>query len=310
MLLTSLPDPAPDPAFPLVRRVALRALGAGVLFFVSKLTVFALTNSAAVLSDALESTINVVAAGAMLYTLWLSNRPPDDSHPYGHGKAEFLSVALEGSMILLAGVLIIVSAAGRLFSPPTLQRLDAGLIALTAISVAGGAVALYVLMQGRRHGAMVLIADGKHLLTDLITTLGVILGLLLVRWTGLMWLDPLLALGVAAFILYTGWRLLQESMGGLMDETDPRDATTIDRILSEEVASGAIRGYHKVRARHTGAFHWVDMHLQVDPGLTVQESHDLASRIEDRIERALGKADATAHVEPYTPATSPAPSSP
>lgn len=305
-----MPDPTPDPAFPIVRRVALRALGAGVLFFIAKLIVYALTNSAAVLSDALESTINVVAAGAMLYTLWLSNRPPDESHPYGHGKAEFLAVALEGSMILLAGALIIISAAGRLFDPPPLRRLDAGLIGLAVIAVAGGAIALYVLHQGKRHRSMVLTADGKHLLTDLLTTVGVIAGLLLVRLTGYAWLDPLIALAVAGFIFFTGWRLLRESTGGLMDQSDANDLRIIADILEREAASGAIRGFHKVRARHTGAFHWVDFHIQVDPSMSVERSHAIASRIEGWIEEALGQADATAHVEPASGVTSPAPSSP
>ena len=296
-----MPDPVADPQWPIVRRVAVQALGAGVIFFLAKLAVFAVTDSAAVLADALESTINVVAAGAMLYTLRLSNRPPDHNHPYGHGKAEFLAVALEGSMILLAGAMIVITAFRRLADPPIPVRLDAGMMALAAITVAGAALGVYVLGMGRRHRSIVLIADGKHLITDVLTTLGVLAGLLLVRVTGMVWIDPLIAIAVAVFILLTGWRLLKQSMGGLMDETDPDDMATIRRILDEEIAAGEIRAYHKVRARHTGAFHWVDMHLQVEPTLTVRESHALASRIEKRIEAALGAADATAHVEPWEP---------
>ncbi len=294
-----MPDPVADPQWPLVKRVAVQALGAGVLLFLAKLAVFGVTNSAAVLADALESTINVVAAGAMLYTLWLSNRPPDANHPYGHGKAEFLAVALEGSMILLAGTLIIITAFERLFDPPAPQRLDLGIVALGVISLIAGALGVYVYAQGKRNRNMVLVADGRHLITDLITTLGVIAGLALVRATGLNWLDPLLAILVAAFILFTGWRLLRDSMGGLMDQTDPSDEATVRRILDEAIADGSIKAYHKVRMRHTGAFHWVDMHLEVDPALTVLASHGIASAIERRIEGALGAADATAHVEPW-----------
>ncbi len=295
-----MPEPTPDPAWPHTRRVATHALLAGVFFFLSKLAVYALSGSAAVLSDALESTVNVAAAAAMLYTLWLSNRPPDESHPYGHGKAEFIAVALEGSMILLAGVLIILTAVKRLLAPPPLLHLDAAILALAAISLLSGLLGYYVLRQGRRHDAMVLVADGKHLLTDLATTLAVILGLVLVRLTGLLWLDPLLALSVAAFILYTGWRLLRESAAGLMDESDPDDIARISAILDDERAQGAIHGHHKLRARHTGAFHWIDFHIQVNPALTVAQAHDLASRIEHRIEQAFppDSANATAHIEP------------
>lgn len=295
-----MPEPTPDPAWPHTRRVATHALLAGVFFFLSKLAVYALSGSAAVLSDALESTVNVAAAAAMLYTLWLSNRPPDESHPYGHGKAEFIAVALEGSMILLAGVLIILTAVKRLIEPPPLLHLNAAIVALFAISALAGLLGFYVLRQGKRHDSMVLIADGKHLLTDLATTLGVVIGLVLVRATGLLWLDPVVALCVAAFILFTGWRLLRESAAGLMDETDPQDIARISAILDDEREQGAIQGHHKLRARHTGAFHWIDFHIQVNPSLTVAQAHDLASRIEHRIEQAFppDSANATAHIEP------------
>lgn len=302
-----MPEPIADPQWPVVRRVAVQALVAGVVFFLAKIGVFAYTNSAAVLADALESTVNVVAAGAMLYTLWLSNRPPDREHPYGHGKAEFLAVALEGSMILLAGTLIIVTAFERLFSPPVPRRLDVGIYSLGIIALCGAALGVYVLWQGRRYRNIVLIADGKHLITDVVTTVGVIVGLILVHATGMNWLDPLLAMLVAGYILFTGWRLLRESMSGLMDGADVEDQAVVSAILDDEIAGGAILGYHKVRSRHSGAFHWVDMHLQVEPGMSVRQSHDIASRIEHRIEQALGRCDATAHMEPWDGQSAPGP---
>lgn len=275
------------------------ALVGGVLIMGAKLGVFALTRSAAVLSDALESIINIVAACMMMYSIWLANRPADAGHPYGHGKVEFLSIGLEGGMILVAGILIVAVAVKRLVYPVELENLDWGVWSLGAVNMALVGLAGFLYYQGRKYLSSVLIADAKHLLTDAASTLAVIVGLLLVQWTGLYWVDPALALVLGGLIILTSRKLLQQSIDGLMDRSDPADQAGICRILDEEVAAGNIRSYHKVRHRHTGSFHWVDMHIQVDGQMTVNESHSLVSRIERRIEEYLGRAKATAHVEPY-----------
>lgn len=293
-----MPDPQPDPRADTIRGIALNTLLAGVAIMVLKFGVFYLTNSAAVLSDALESIINLAAA-MMMYSIHLSNRPADRDHPYGHGKIEFMAVGLEGWMILTAGVVIIYQAARRIITPPKLNNLYLGTWALAVIGVLGAALAVYVWLNGRKYQNATLTADGKHLLTDAASTLGGILGLVLIQYTGKDWLDPLVALATAAIILFTSWKLLWVSIHGLMDRVDPHDEAAIKEILDDEVKSGTIRGYHKVRHRHTGAFHWVDMHLQVDGHLTVQEGHDLASRIEYRIEQRLTPGNATAHLEPF-----------
>ncbi|MCC6580424.1 MAG: cation transporter [Phycisphaeraceae bacterium] len=294
-----MPEPVSQPHAETLRRVALRALLGGIALMLLKMLVYTMTNSAAVLSDALESIINLVAACVAMYGIWLSNQPADRDHPYGHGKVEFIAAGMEGWMIFAAGALIAFEGVKRLvFDPVELSRLDTGIALLGGVAALSLVLALYVYVMGRRCRNLILIADGKHLLTDVISTVGVIGGLVLVRWTGKLWIDPVVALVMAAIVFWTSWRLLLQSSGGLMDRMDPEDDAAICRILDRCISAGKIRGYHKVRHRHSGTFHWIDMHLQVDPDMTVRDSHALASEIEHEIEEKLGQANATAHVEP------------
>lgn len=294
-----MPDPELDPNFKSIQKAATIALVAGAALMLLKLTIFWLTNSVAVLTDALESVINIVAATIMLYTIWYSNRPADREHPYGHGKIEFLAVGLEGWLILMAAVVIAVEAIQRLIAGEAPQRLGVGIGLLGAVGVLDAILAAYVWRAGRRYNSAPLVADGKHLVTDVASTAGVIVGLLIVQWTGKAWVDPIVAMIMASLILYASWRLLWQSFHGLMDHSDPEDQKAINDILRDEMTAGHIRGYHKVRHRHAGSFHWVEMHLEVDPNLSIREGHLLASRIEHRIEKHLGQANATAHIEPF-----------
>ncbi len=293
-----MPDPQPHPDYPVLHRTARLALGFGLVLTLLKFAVFALTNATAVLTDALESIINVAAALVMLYSIWLSNRPADEDHPYGHGKVEFLAAGFEGWLILAAGLLIGYEAVQRLIHPEAIERLDLGLWLLGGVGGLSLALAIYVYRTGKKHHCLPLIADGKHLFTDVLSTLGVIVALLLVRWTGYWWLDPVAAIVMAILILRTSWGLLWDSAQGLMDRHDPHDDELIRKLLDDAIAKGEITGYHKVRHRHAGAFHWVDLHLQVDGDMTVRQGHRTASLIERRIEVALGHGNATAHVEP------------
>ncbi len=297
-----MPEPTPDPQLPKIRRVAVIALGVGFVVMLAKFGVYWLTGSVAVLSDALESIINIVAAGAMLFAIQYSNRPADRTHPYGHGKVEFLVVGLEGWLILFAGATIGYQAIARLLGGQQPQNLDWGMALLGIVGAGHAALAIYVFRMGRRYRSDPLIADGKHLLTDVASTLGVILALVAVKLTGWAWLDPVAAMVIAALILFASWKLVWQSINGLMDRSDPADDAAIRAILDEEVAAGHVVSYHKVRHRHTGPFHWVDMHLQVEGSLSVTQGHAIASRIERRIEQTLGEGNATAHVEPAPPA--------
>lgn len=276
------------------------ALIAGGALFLIKLAVYAVTSSTAVLSDALESTVNLVAAAVMLYTLRLVARPPDAEHHYGHGKAEFLSVALEGAMVLFAALVIAYEAIGRLLRPRPLTNLDVGIWLVGGTALLTVALGVYVWASGRKRGSEALKADGTHLMTDAATTVAALVALIVVHRTGALWIDPVVALGMACFVLWAGARILRRSIDGLMDRFDPDDDAKCRAILDHAVREGLIRGYHKLRHRRNGGFCWVDMHVQMDPEMSVVESHAIASRIEYDIECALAPANATAHVEPDT----------
>lgn len=281
-----------------MRRVARIALVAGVAITIGKFIVFSVTGSVAVLSDALESIINIAAAGMMIYSLWLAARPADKDHPFGHGKVEFLSVGMEGWFILFAAVVIFYEAITRLIAGSGPENVGWGLIGMVIVTLASGALGFYVWRSGKKMDSPVLRADGVHLLTDLASSIGVLIALVLIQWTGFQWLDSVIALIVGGFILWASWRLLGKSINGLMDRQDPEDDRAIRAILDDQVARKNILGYHKVRHRHYGSFHWINMHLQVPGDITIAQGHDIASQIEYKIEQELGPANATAHVEP------------
>lgn len=293
-----MPDPQPDPHLPHVKQVAVHSILAALAIMGLKLAVFALTNSAAVLSDALESIINVASACFLLYTIWLANQPADRKHPYGHGKVEFLAIGLEAWLILIAGVIIAFEAFRRFLTGSEVANLTLGAWALGGIGILCAAIAAYVWHAGRTYRHEALQAHGKHLMTDLASTTGVLIGLILVHVTGKTWLDPLIAVVMAGLIFYASWKLMWQSIHGLMDRIDERDDALIRTLLDDEIAQGTIVSYHKVRHRHSGAFHWIDMHLQVNGDMSVRDGHALASRIEGRVEAQLGRANATAHLEP------------
>lgn len=268
-----------------------------------KFAAYYLTGSAAIFSDALESIVNVAASGVALYSLALAHQPADALHPYGHGKAEFLSAAFEGGMILLAAAVITIRAIEQWIAGDAPRELGAGLVLITVAGACNGAVGMMLVVTGRRRGSITLVADGKHLLSDAVTSAGVLaaLGLMALRpaWT---WIDPVAALLVAAYIAWMGAGLLARSTAGLMDRQDVEDERLLRRILDSHVgASGAeprICSYHKLRHRHSGRYHWVDFHIMVPPRWDIRRGHEVASVIEHEIERALGQGNATAHVEP------------
>ncbi len=298
-----MPEPQAHPELPRIRAVTRNIFVAALLITAAKFFAYYVSNSVAVLGDALESVINVIAAALLAYTTRVANRPPDEEHPYGHGKIEFLAIGAEGCMILLAGVIIFAEAVRRLISDNGInqERTVEGLVAIGVISLLTAALAAYAFWAARRYESENLMAHAKHLLTDVASTVAVFAGLGLVAYTGEPRLDPIVAIIISLAILAASWKLLWHSLDGLMDRRCPEDDALIAGILDAAVADGLIHGYHKVRHRHQGPFHWVDMHLQVDEHLSVRESHELASKIERQIEHALGDGNATAHVEPYDP---------
>ncbi|MFA7237517.1 MAG: cation diffusion facilitator family transporter [Phycisphaeraceae bacterium] len=294
-LTTAKPQAAPGSKAVKVAKVTLVA---GIVLLVVKLGVYWLTGSAAVLGDALESLVNIAAAIMAVFSTWYAARPPDEDHPYGHGKIEFVAASFEGTLVSIAGLGIGVEAARRWIIGSHVQRIDAGLIALLVIAALLIALAIYVYRSGKRCDSDTLTAGGLHLATDAISTVGVAMALLLVRMTGRQWIDSAAAMVLCVWVVWVGVGLIRKAVNGLLDRIDETDDAAIKAILDDEVRIGRIMSYEKVRLRHQGAYHWVDMHLRFSPEMSVRDAHAAASEIEYRIEQKLGKANATAHIEP------------
>ena len=283
-------------------RAAVLSVLIGAALLGAKFAAYFLTNSEAILSDALESIVNVLAACFALYAVSLAHTPADEDHPYGHGKIEFLSAGFEGGMILFASVIIVVQAVVALARGPQVHSSAVGLPVLVVAMFTNAGLGLYLIRTGRKQGALSLEADGRHLLADAITSVVAFAALAVVSLTKWPYADPIGAILVAMYIARTGLALLRRSAAGLMDEQDKADAGLLRQILDAHVGPDSqpphICSYHKLRHRHSGRYHWVDFHLVVPAWWDVESAHKVAGAIETEIERALGEGDATAHVEP------------
>ncbi|WP_137125042.1 cation diffusion facilitator family transporter [Roseomonas sp. HF4] len=284
--------------------MSTRVIGTAVASVVVALLVLAfkavawwLTGSVALLADALESVVNVAAAVAALVAIRFSALPADANHPYGHAKAEYFSAVLEGALIIVAALLILNEAWGALQSPRAPEAAPLGLAVSALATAINGAWAAVLFRRGRAARSPALVADARHLLADVVTSVGVIAGVALVAMTGILWLDPLLAALTAVNILFSGFRLLRESLGGLMDEAVP--SATLDRIraIVATEAEGAIEA-HDLRSRHAGRFTFLEFHLVVPGAMPVREAHDICDRIEAALKAELRDAVITIHVEP------------
>lgn len=256
-----------------------------------------LTGSVALYSDALESTINVVSAIVALLALNLSAKPADARHPYGHQKIEYIAAVFEGALIVLAAVAVFHAAYNAFLAPPpvVLDRLAIGL------NIAAGFVnfiwAKLLMREGRALRSPVLAADGRHLMADVISSLGVLAALYIAFWSGLPWLDPLIACAVAVNILVSGWSLMQESFGGLMDEAAAPEEQERIRALIAAHAEGAIEA-HDLKTRHAGRQTFIEFHLVVPAEMRVDAAHDICDRVEAALREAIYGAIITIHVEP------------
>lgn len=275
----------------------LLSIAAAVLTLVLKSAAYLLTNSVGLLSDAVESSVNVVAAVTAYLSLHYAARPVDESHTYGHEKIEFFSSGLEGVLIVAAAAAIAWYAVGRLIDPQPLQPLGLGLAISLVASLLNGVTAAVLLHSGRKHGSIVLEADGWHLLTDVWTSAAVLLGLSLVWLTGVPMLDPLIALVVSANILWTGFDLIRRSFDGLMDRAlPPQEQAAVRSAIERHL--GPNMDYHALRTRRAGRRRFVDFHLLVPGRLSVQEAHTLTGRIEESVRGALPEIEVSVHIEP------------
>ncbi len=280
-----------------LKRYAWLSIAAAVSTILLKGWAWWLTGSVGLLSDALESFVNLAGAVMALAMLSLAALPADANHAHGHGKAEYFSSAFEGFLILIAALSIGYAAVDRLLHPQPLEAVGIGLAVSVVASVINLATSRILMDVGRKYKSITLEADAHHLLTDVWTSAGVILGVGLVWVTGWMWLDPVIALAVAANIVWTGWKLLQRSAEGLMDVSlGDEDLRVIDGVLDDYRRQGL--DFHALRTRQAGARAFVSLHVLVPGAWTVQQGHDWADRIEADIRRAVPCAHVTTHLEP------------
>lgn len=282
-------------------RAALLSVAVSVSLLALKFGAYLFTGSAAILSDAAESVLNVLTANLALISLMIAARPPDAGHRYGHGKAEYVSSATEGALILITGVLAMGNAIRHFVRPVALAALPFGLGLVAVAAAANYLVARFLLRISREHDAVVLEADARHLFADVVTSVGVIAGLGLQQVTGLVWLDPLAALLVGAHIVWLGWGVARGSVSGLMDVPLPQEEETrVRAILSDR--SEEILNYHALRTRKAGSDRFIDVHLVLHRTLSVGQAHALCDDLEERIREVLPRTDITIHVEPCGPA--------
>jgi cation diffusion facilitator family transporter len=273
------------------------SIAASIVIIALKAYAWWLTGSVGLLSDALESVVNLAAACVALVALTIAARPADEDHPYGHDKAEYFSSGVEGSLILLAALGIAIAAIDRLLNPQPLERIGLGLAISLLASLINLGVARVLLAAGRRYDSIVLEADARHLMTDVWTSVGVVVGVGAVGITGWLWLDPLIALAVAANIVWTGVDLVRRSARGLMDTALPvEEQAAIREVLDRYRGEGV--DYHALRTRAAASRRFVSVHILVPGAWSVQRGHDLVERIELDLCRRLGSATIFTHLEP------------
>jgi cation diffusion facilitator family transporter len=281
-------------------RAAAVSVAASLAVLALKFLAYVLTGSVAVLSDAAESVVNVIAANVALVSLIVAVRPPDATHQYGHGKAEFVSSATEGALIFAGGAWILVSAFQRLVHPEPLRSLDTGIAVLAVATVANSLTAGYLTRVSHQVASAALEADARHLQADVLTSVAVLVGMALVQLTGWLWVDALLGAAVAVHILQIGVGVSRKALEGLMDSSPPEDEQArIRKIL--DAHREQILSYHALRARRIGSQRFVDLHLVLHRTMSVGEAHALCDHLEAHVGEELPGTDITIHVEPCGP---------
>jgi cation diffusion facilitator family transporter len=282
---------------PSLTRFAWLSLVVAIATVTLKLLAYALTGSVALLSDALESLVNVLAGGMAVAMLWLAQQPPDEEHQYGHSKAEYFSSGLEGTLILAAALAIGWTAFRRLLNPMPLDQTSLGLLIVGSATILNFIVAQVLLRAGRRGGSITLEANARHLMTDVWTSIAVIAGVALVAFTGWLQLDAVIAIAVALHIILTGIDLMRRSALGLLDTAiDSREQKDIREILNRYEEQGI--AFHAVRTRQSGGRCFVSMHVLVPGAWSVRRGHELLEDVEAEIRSALPTATVFTHLEP------------
>lgn len=263
--------------------------GISVILLVVKFIAYYSTHSVSILTDALESIVNVAAGFIGLYSLYIAAKPRDMDHPYGHGKAEFISAAIEGTMIGSAGAVILYKAIKNLIHPAELQKIDYGIILIAVTAVVNFAVGYFCLRTGQKNNSAALIASGKHLQTDTWSTLGIIAGLLLLYFTGYKWIDSVVAILFGVFIIFTGYRIVRSSVAGMMDEADVKLLGKLVQVLNANRRENWV-DLHNLRVIKYGSVLHVDCHLTVPWYINVHEAHKEIDALSELIRREFGES--------------------
>ena len=278
-------------------RYAWLSIAAAVVTITMKMVAWRVTGSVGLLSDAAESIVNLAAAMLALWMLSIAAKPPDENHHFGHDKAEYFSAAVEGVLIFIAAVLIIYSAVGRLLHPRELESVTVGVIISTLAAVVNGVVGMILIRAGRKHRSPTLVADGKHLWTDVVTSAGVVIAIILVLLTGWLLLDPIVALIVGANIIITGVRLIRDSTQGLMDVTLPEEENNAIAAILASFSNDDVR-FHGLRTRLSGSQRFAVVDCLVPGSWTVKRSHDLIEEVQAALEEAYPGLQIQIHLEP------------
>jgi cation diffusion facilitator family transporter len=260
-----------------------------IILFAIKIAAWYITNSVAILTDALESIVNVIAALIGLYSLYISAKPKDYDHPYGHGKAEFISAAIEGTLIAVAGFVIIYEAINNLLHPHTLKQLDYGIILVAFTAVINYVVGLYCIKTGKKNNSLALVASGKHLQTDTWSTLGIVAGLLLLLLTKIVWIDSAVALIFSFIIIYTGYKIVRKSIAGIMDEADEELLKQMVVTLNKNRKENWIDLHNLRIIKYGGTLH-LDCHLTVPWFLNVHEAHNEIDELSNLVKKEFGES--------------------
>lgn len=278
------------------------SMGVAVLMLIGKMGAYYVTGSAAILADAAESVIHIAATGAVALSLLYSLHPADRTHPYGHGKIAYFSAGFEGAMILSAAMVILYLASKALIQGQELHRLGLGVLVIAGLAAVNLCLGLFLIHVGKKHNAIILVANGKHVLTDVWTSLGVVVGITIVWATGIAWLDPIVAMAVGLNILATAVMLIRRSYQGLLDTADPEDTQRLLGCLQNAVDDHTIAGFHQLRHRCSNDIMWVEVHVSLSDDMPNAEAHRRVTSVERDIYDLFAKftVHTTTHIEPIT----------
>lgn len=278
------------------KKAAYISLAVGIGMFITKMTAYFITGSVAIFSDAAESVVHVAATGMALFSIILSAKPADETHLYGHGNVEYFSAGVEGFLIVFAAGVIIYQAVLDIIAGPTLESLGIGVIFISAAGLVNLALGYYLIRTGKKTNSLTLVADGKHVLTDAVTSIGVIVGITLVLITDYVLLDPILAIIVALNIVFTGYKLIRESIGGLMHETNPEVLKRISDLLVAIKQDHWI-DLHELRYWQSGDTTFMDFHLILPYYFTIEQSHNEEKRIDEELEKEYPNSQIKIHFD-------------